>query len=989
MRHILVSFGYLVIFLTGAAGLVYQVTWQKYLSRLLGADSIATSIILATFLGGLSLGYYLCGKFSTRLKEPLRGFAVLEGAIGIWALAFPLLFAAVDALTRSWSFEAPVFILFQGILCSALLIGVPTICMGGTVPLLTRGISRSLKESTNVHAAIYSVNTAGAVLGALLAGFFLVPRFGLPVTLRGTAAVNLGACLFFLFLARRVKPQPAEGVTSTTAGHTPEGSLRFPAPILYAVALASGFYVMMLENVLIRVTNFAIGSSSYSFSLVVAVFILSIAVGSYIVSRLSRLPASLLFWNQFLIAILLLAVYYSLDTWPYWAHLIRIGFQPNTVGFWQYYIAVFVALTGILILPVACMGATIPLAFHELKRDLHQVGRHSGLLLSWNTVGSLAGSIIGGMVLYYALNNERVFLLAVLLAAGTVCLVARYLPGSSYLVSGGALTALAAGMMVFAPLYNQDRFSIGTFRSRAPFPFSLAGPTKFFEGFLSGSKLLSYEDDPISAVGVVEFDAQPPLTKNPRSIMVNGKSDSSTGLDIYTLKLSAHLPALMARERKDVLIIGLGTGVTAGEIALYPDVEHVDVAEISRGVVKALPCFTASTHAVHENPKLRILKGDAFRILGRSEKKWDIIISEPTNPWVTGVDLLFTEEFYRMAKSHLTDGGVLIQWVQQYDSSEEMLGMVFSTVQREFPECRLFWSSSADLIMVATKQALTGVEIRRAEAVLQRSDEVRESLRTLDLDSLDSLLIREIWTPSYFRTMFGSFERQTMDMPRLHYLAGRAFFNGFNMAPETLWSPASVPFVPEYLIAMKYPDWKTHAFSKEAFQILLRSLQDRTDNSMPPVTPAVGLKTFLANPQMFPMSYQQSKQLGLDVLQFVVNPNQAKLDWSVVGLDGATFRKKAQFLLSHILKTRNWIVPYSTAGLEALLRQGMSESKDPYERTWCALELALQLGQEKRDQRLVQAILDQALRENNGKLSVAEPDRPLLERVRSMIAKLQ
>jgi len=987
MRNVLVYLGYVVIFLTGGAGLVYQVTWQKYLSRLLGADSIATAIILATFLGGLSLGYFLCGKFSTRIKHPLRGFAVLEGTIGIWCLAFPAVFAAIDALTRSWSFSPPVWIVFQGVLCSALLIGVPTVCMGGTVPLMTRGISQNLKEATSVHATIYSINTAGAVLGALLAGFYLIPRFGLPFTVRGTALVNLGACLFFLLIAGRVRPQPAEEAEPVSSGKPREGSRRFPPAILYAVALISGFYVMMLENVLIRFTNFAMGSSSYSFSLIVVVFILSIAVGSYIVARLPKIPASLLFWNQFLIAVSLLGVYYSLDTWSYWAHVIRIGSQPNTVGFWQYYLLVFMALTGLLILPVACMGATIPIAFHELKRDLRNVGRHSGLLLSWNTVGSLAGSIIGGMVLYYALNNERVFLFSVLLAGGSVCLVARYLTGA-YLLSGGVLTALAVGVMVFAPFYSQDRFSLSTFRKHSPLPFSLTGPTTFFEGFHRGSKLLFYDDDPISAVGVVEFDARPPLTVNPRSIMVNGKSDSSTGLDVYTLKLTAHLPALLAKERKEVLVIGLGTGVTAGEIALYPDVERVDVAEISPAVVKALPYFSASNYAVHENPKLRILNGDAFRILGRSEKKWDIIISEPSNPWVTGVDLLFTEEFYRMVRNHLTDGGVFLQWVQQYDSSQEMLGMVFSTVQKEFPESRLFWSNAADLIMVAPQKALTAADVRRAEEVLQRSDRARESLRKLNLDDLDSLLIREIWTPSYFKTMFSSYDRQTMDHPRLHYIAGRAFFNGFNMDPETLWTPLSIPFVPEYLIAMKYPDWKTHAFSREAFQTLLHSLQDRTDNSMPPMAPSVGLKAFLGNPQMYPMSSQQSQQLGLDVLQFVVNPNQAKLDWGVVGLQGANFRQKAQFLLNHVMKSRNWIVPYPLAGLEALLQQGMSESKDPYERTWCALELSLLHGQEKGDRRLIQGIMDKVVRENGGKLSVSEQDRPLLERLRGMMERL-
>jgi spermidine synthase len=683
-----------------------------------------------------------------------------------------------------------------------------------------------------------------------------------------------------------------------------------------------------------------------------------------------------------------LAVYYSLDTWPYWAHLFRIGSQSNTVGYCQFYVTVFLALTGVLILPVACMGATIPIAFHELKRDLHNVGRHSGLLLSWNTVGNLAGSLIGGIALYYLLNNDRIFLFAILLAGGSACLVARYL-NSVYFISGGALTAMVLLFMVFAPFYSQDRFSIGTFRMRQALTVSLAGPSAFFSESLQGSKLLFYDDDPISAVGVVEFDARPPLSENPRSIMVNGKSDSSTGLDIYTLKLSAHLPALMARERKNVLIIGLGTGVTAGEMVLYQDVERVDVAEISPAVIKALPYFSEATGAVHENPKLRILNGDAFRILGRSDQKWDIIISEPSNPWVTGVDLLFTEEFYRMVRSHLNDGGVFLQWVQQYDSNEKMLGMVFSTMQGVFPESRLFWSSSADLIIVASQKGITAADIHRAEEVLKRSVRARESLRKLDLDSLDTLLIREIWTPSYFRTMFASFGRQTMDHPKLHYLAGRAFFDGFNMAPETLWTSMTVPYVSEYLMAMKYPDWKTHAFSKETLQTLLNSLRDRTDNTMSPVTTSVGLKTFLANEKMYPMSYQQYQQLGLDVLQFVVNPNSSQLDWGTLGLQGATYRRKAQFLLNYILKSRNWIVPYPVPGLESFLRQGMTESNDPYERSWCALELALLLGQEHGNRHLVQEVMDKAARENGGRLSVAEHDRKLLERVMGMMAKLK
>ena len=435
-QTLLSIFIYFFIFLTGTAGLVYQVTWQKYLSRLLGSDSAATAIILAVFLGGLSLGYYLCGKLTLRVKRHFEAYAILEGVIGLWCLIFPHTFRFVDTLTQHWSFAPPVMIIIQGIVCSALLMGVPTICMGATIPFLTRGLSRDLAEATRVHALVYAVNTAGAFLGALLAGFYLIPTYGLPATMVKASFLNLGAFIFFLLVPKLLRPAELQvEPEKIIAGAVPEPSPvlpRFPALILYAIAFLSGFYVMSLENVLIRITNLSLGSSSYSFSIIVAVFILSIAVGSFVIGGLKHISRWLLYLNQLLIAISLLLIFISLDQWPYWAHLARISFQSNTTGFWGYYAYVFLGLTSLLILPIGLMGATVPIIFHELKRDLPNVGRHSGMLLSWNTAGNLFGSLIGGIVLYYFLNNQSVFLTAVSLAAISACLAGWHLSKSMF-----------------------------------------------------------------------------------------------------------------------------------------------------------------------------------------------------------------------------------------------------------------------------------------------------------------------------------------------------------------------------------------------------------------------------------------------------------------------------------------------------------------------------------------------------------------------------
>ena len=981
-------FLYVVVFATGAAGLIFQVTWQKYVSRLLGSDSIATAIILGTFLGGLSLGYYLCGKLSARVRNHFKAYAVLEGVIGLWCLSFPTIFQVVDSLTRSWSFAPPALIIIQGILCSALLMGIPTICMGGTIPFLTRGISRNVIEATNIHANIYAINTAGAFSGTLLAGFYLIPTHGLPLTIMGTSFLNLGACLFFYLLSGVLKPGVSatvgEEVRDESASGVVSASPRFPAWILYSIAFLSGFYVMTLENVLIRITNFSIGSSSYSFSLIVAVFILAIALGSSVVGRFHRIRLRVLFINQMVITLSLLGIYLSLDTWPYWAHLIRIAFQSNIVGFWGYYGGVFFALMVVLLLPVAFMGATIPLAFHELKRDLHRVGTHSGMLFSWNTLGNLTGSLIGGIGLYYFLNNVQVFLAAGLLAACSTSLAGWYVSRKYGLLTGFLAILIFLGT-IFTPFYHQKNFTLGTFYTKIPFIFSLEGPQKFFERFNAKLELKFYEDDPTGTVAVVESAKYPAFDAKPLAIVINGKSDSSTIGDIYTLKLLAHLPALLAEIRKNVLIIGLGTGVTASEFTLYPDVEQIDIAEISPAVVKALPFFQEFTHRLENDPRTHIQIGDAFRILGRSEKRWDIIVSEPSNPRVTGVDLLFTQEFYKLAREHLTEKGILLQWVQLYDTDPHILGMILNTIHQEFPHCRALRANIGDLLIIASTKHFSSADVTRAEETFYSNARVKTSLETINFTSVEAILIREIWTSSYIAEHFSDFGIQPMDNPRLHYMAGKRFFIGTNISNEDLFSSASLPYQHEYLIVQKYKNWETLQFSREMFASLLRSIKDKVSGNPLPIAPALKLKAYLSNPAEFPLSEQEKETFNVKLLPFIANRDPEEPDWSKIGLASASFREKAQILLQHVQTFRNWIVPYPIDGLQALLQEGISQGRDDYERNWCALQLAVLLLQERRDQNGVNAVLSQIIRKKDGTILIRDEDQGLLRELERLL----
>jgi spermidine synthase len=986
MPKILVTCIYTFIFLTGAAGLIYQVTWQKYLSRLLGSDSVATAIILATFLGGLSIGYYFCGKLTTRIKRHFIGYAFLEGIIGIWCLLFPLLFALVDALTKQWRFSPPVLIVGQGVFSSILLMGIPTICMGGTIPFLTRGISRSIGEATRVHARVYAVNTAGAFVGTLLAGFYMIPNFGLPRTMVVTAFLNLATFVFFMALPKIQGPDTGAGVPpvpveTDSSRISSTNTHRLSPGLLYTIALLSGLYVMTLENVLIRITNLSIGSSSYSFSIIVSVFILAIAAGSFVVGTLKQISKWLLYVNQLGIAFLLLAIFLTLERWPYWAHLIRISLQSNIGGLWGYYILVFLGLAAILVLPVGLMGATVPLIFHELKRELATVGKHSGLLLSWNTIGNLIGSLVGGIVLYYLFDIRGVFLTAVSLATVSAGLIGWPLTRKTLLPIAGLV--LLIGIVGFtADYFNPKNFTTGTYRIRTPLPYSFNGYRQFFEKYHQGFDLKYYKDGPTATVAVTQDShVFPFFDKQSMALFVNGKSDSSTIGDIYTLKLLAHIPALLADKRSNVMVVGLGTGVTTGELTLYPDIQRIDVAEISPSVAEAFPVFQEFTYGAQDDPRVNLIIGDAFRIIGRSDRKWDIVISEPSNPWVTGVDALFTREFYHLVKSHLTPNGVLMQWAHTIVASPDMIAMILNTIQQEFKHIHVFLAGS-DLLIMAANAPIACSSLSQAETSFNTLEPVRRSLLEINVTSLASLLIKERWTTSYLADYFFDAGIQSLDYPRLHYMAGKDFFIGRNLPKEYFLNSQTTAYIDEYLFYKQCEDWSIGSDSQDDFRMLLESTRSKIEYEMLlPITKALLQRAYLSDPEKHPLSGELQAEFRDDLVAFIAKYPDTEQEWGIIGYEGAPIRVKAEVLLAHIEKFRNWMVPYPLDGIVTLLQKGMIEGRDAYEKNWCALQLALLLNKERVDPSYIKAIIDNTIKDENGKILLHQADQPLIKRL--------
>ena len=932
-----------LIFATGAAGLIYQVAWQKYLSRLLGSDTMATAIILAVFLGGLAVGYRLMGALSAHIKNQFRAYALLEAGIGLWGLGFALFFTWVYQITVSWSLEPPFFLLGQGILLTIILIGPPTICMGGTVPILTRGLSRNLGEATRVHAFVYALNTAGAFVGTLAAGFWLIYAFGLPATIRIAAALNLLAAAYFAFYRMpttiseptanaktKTDPPPPNDNPTVTGYSTGFSPLR-----LSLIAFLSGFSLMTMENVLIRIVNLSLGSSSYSFSMIVAAFILAIALGSFVVGFMKRLSRKALFLNQATVALLLLGLYFTLDTWPYYAYLLKGTSQLTSTGFWVHNIKAFSLLTLLLILPVSFMGASIPIMFHEMKRSLQEVGRHSGRLLSWNTVGNLLGSLIGGIVLYYFLDNGRVFLTAVLATSLGAFLASK--PLSLFFRIPAAIILLAVVCsIVVRPGYDHTRFAMGTFREQIYMGQDFTSPAAFYRFYYSPYNIKFYNDGIAGTVSVIETRHAWKNEVRNRAIMVNGKSDSATVMDIQTLRLSAHIPALLAHERKKTLVIGLGTGVTAGELTLYSDVERIDVAEISPSVIKALRWFHPFIHGLTHDPRVKIHLGDAFRILARSKDKWDIIISEPSNPWVVGVDQLFTKDFYALVRQKLNDQGLLLQWMHLYEADEKILGMVFNTLLSEFPYCRVFLSQSNDLLIVASLDALDHHAVERVRISLDNNPKVQNSLKEINIGSPEALLLREIWNSIPGEERFHSFGIQTLDHPRLHYMAGKSFFLRESVNSNFLLNSETAGRGNNYLLA-KSTEWTEFPKLPENLDVLGAAVAgDRYMPSTLPLARALDLRVRLGRTleQGYEFAEIHSPTLRRILLIMDMKDKQSYLD---ANPEVKSNMELVQELIREKQATRNWINPYPLDGLMELLedcKNGQGE-----EAVFCKSEL--------------------------------------------------
>jgi spermidine synthase len=762
-------------FLSGTAALLYEVVWMRLLGLVFGHTVYAVTTVLAAYMGGLALGSLLAGRWADRLRRPLRTYGLLEAAIGAYCLATPWLFRATEAaylwLSRSVR-PGPVGAGLLHFAFAALILLPPTALMGATLPVLSRAVVQVPSLAASRVGTLYAVNTWGAVAGTAATGFLLLPALGLGRTVWLGVGLNLLVAALALLLERWALAAPqaavaaAPAVESAGAPDRPEPSRLEVTVALVAIGV-SGAASMAYEIAWTRALSLALGSSTYAFAAMLTTFLSGLALGALVVSRLLRrrrlglVAFALVEAGIALLALLLLPLFGRLPE----AMLVVLGRAGVTHG--AALTAQFALSFLLMILPTLLVGATFPLVIAALGRGLERLGREVGGVYSANTVGTILGSMAAGFLLVPAIGIQNTVLLAAgaNLAAGLAAvLVARDASGRVR-IGAAAAVCLFAALALALPRWDPRLMTSGvavyadTFRGLTPEAFRTSQQRR---------ELLFYEEGLSTTVAVVR-------SPTAVSLSVNGKTDASTGRDMATQLLLGHMGALLLEEPRRALVIGLASGITVGAAAQHP-FERIDVAEIEPAMLEASRFFEKENRKALSDPRVKVLVGDGRQILEAATGSYDLIVSEPSNPWIAGVASLFTREFYESARRHLSPNGVMVQWLQSYSIFTADVRMVMRTFQEVFPHVSVWVPFPGDFLLVATPGPATldlGLVARRAAA----SPGLREDLTRLDLLG-ENLAFRFFLGEEDVRRFAAGAPLNTDDRPLLEFSAPLALYAG-------------------------------------------------------------------------------------------------------------------------------------------------------------------------------------------------------------------
>ncbi|MBK8164856.1 MAG: fused MFS/spermidine synthase [bacterium] len=705
----------ILFFLSGAAALVYQVVWARSLGLVLGASHLAVATVLSVFMAGLALGNRLLAGVADRSTRPLRLYGLLECATGLSALGFLALMSVYPrlfgALAGGVADDRTSLTVLRAAFALVAMI-VPTTLMGGTFPVMTRFVAADAASFPRQLARLYALNTLGAVAGTLAAGFLLLRHLGATATLLAAVALSLAVGITAIRLQRGfprlAAPLSGAGAPAAPAATDPQTEGRTEpalARAMIAGVAASGFCALGYEVLWTRMLTFGVGTSVYSFAIMLAAFLAGMALGSQVLAMLAARGrpgsatgfARLFAATQVAIGVAAFVVTARLSVLPATVGAVQAALGGAGGGPFTGRLATAAALAfGHLAVPAFFMGAAVPAAGAALRRGAAGTGDAVGRLLAANTVGAIVGPLVAGFLLVEALGMERSLnvLAATSVATGLLAAaatVARH-RGRALAIAALGAVVLVAGATRWTGTWDRDVLA------------------RFVNNTPAGTALDARGDRDLEVVfyreGINETVSVFRSLNGIQTYVVNGRAEaSSAAIDIQLQRALGHLPMLLHPQPRDVFVLGTGTAMTLGATARHPGVRRLVLAEIEREMIAVGRRFARWNGDVLDDPRLQVVIDDGRNFLATTRERFDVISADPIHPWSGGAGYLYTREFFASVAARLAPGGIASQWLPLYELGVHDVRTVVRTFAATFPHVMVF-ATYYDAVLVGSLEPI-------------------------------------------------------------------------------------------------------------------------------------------------------------------------------------------------------------------------------------------------------------------------------------------
>ncbi len=726
-------------FFSGAAGLIYEVVWTRMLTQIFGNTTYAIATVLAAFMAGLAVGSYLFGRIADRGKNDFLLYGILEAGVGIYGFAVPWLFGLgqwiyvpLFRLNDAYPFLFNLLLFF---LCLVLLV-FPTLLMGATLPVLSRFFVSSFSHLGRRVGDLYATNTMGAVLGCGVAGYYLIPNLGMRATVYMAAALNLLIAFVILVVDRLRVKEPWEPAAEA-ADQVERKPAATSAPswlgwvLLFSFGL-SGFAALVYENAWTRALALVIGSSVYSFTTMLLTFLVGLALGGFLYARFMgerEVTVSTFGAIELWIGLTALATVPLFEKLPLMFLRLLHGFGDS----FPLFLSMQVLLSAlVMFLPTILFGMTFPLVARLFTQSLYRVGTSVGSSYAANTLGAILGAFAGGFIFIPLIGVQNTIILGVavnLLVGWFLIVMDPRLSLFPRLALGGLV--LAAVILIPLKMPRWDRFVLTSGVTIYSDRYEELPTDSLRLEEMRRDDLVYYREGLTATVSVHRIE------RDYLYFRTNGKIDGSHG-DALSQLMTGYIPLFLHPQAKRAAVIGLGTGMTAKAVGVFP-VKEIEVLEIEPAMADVAAFFHDKNGKILQDPRVRLIPTDGRNYILATPKVYDVLTAEPSNPWIAGIANLYTREFYEVVKAKLREDGIFAQWFHNYSMSPDDFRMVFRTFGEAFPHVSVWGMKESDFLLVGSRREQV-FRYPLLKEIYSKNKALQEDLKELGLSDIYGVL---------------------------------------------------------------------------------------------------------------------------------------------------------------------------------------------------------------------------------------------------------